>query len=79
LKAIDDGHCSGFVIRLRVENLSGGQVVPTSADLFSEVADLLDASLIERDGQRQNFLGKVRECYRLTDLGRQALRRTHRR
>ena len=72
LRALREGPCHGYALRVRVETMSGGFCVPSQGTIYPMLREFERAECVqsrhEKDGRR------VRKVYTLTTRGRDALR-----
>jgi len=66
----------GYAISKHVVEISEGKVRFSAATLYENIAKLLDAGYIERDGERDIELGERRKFYRATGAGAHAVDET---
>ena len=76
LLALADGEKHGYGIMLEVEANTKGQVLMGPGTLYGSIKRMLKASLIEESDERADpqMDDQRRKYYRLTNLGRRALR-----
>jgi DNA-binding PadR family transcriptional regulator len=77
LLALADGEKHGYGIMLEVEANTKGQVIMGPGTLYGSIKRMLQADLIEESDERvdpEMDDPRRRSYYRLTDLGRRALR-----
>jgi DNA-binding PadR family transcriptional regulator len=76
LLSLADGEKHGYGIMLEVEANTNGQVIMGPGTLYGSIKRMLKAELIEESDERADpqMDDQRRKYYRLTDLGRRALR-----
>ena len=76
LLALADGEKHGYGIMLEVEANTNGQVIMGPGTLYGSIKRMLKADLIEESDERADpeMDDQRRKYYRLTNLGRRALR-----
>ena len=77
LLALADGEKHGYGIMLEVEANTKGQVIMGPGTLYGSIKRMLQADLIEESDERidpETDDPRRRSYYRLTDLGRRAMR-----
>jgi DNA-binding PadR family transcriptional regulator len=76
LLSLADGEKHGYGIMLEVEANTNGQVIMGPGTLYGSIKRMLKADLIEESDERADpqMDDQRRKYYRLTDLGRRALR-----
>jgi len=76
LLALADGEKHGYGIMLEVEANTNGQVIMGPGTLYGSIKRMLKAELIEESNERADpeMDDQRRKYYRLTNLGRRALR-----
>jgi DNA-binding PadR family transcriptional regulator len=78
LLALLEGDRHGYAIMQAVERITGGAVAMGPGTLYGALKRLLEAGLVEEAGERSDG-DERRRYYRLTDLGRVAVRNETRR
>ena len=72
LRALREGPCHGYTLRVRVETMSGGFCVPSQGTIYPMLREFERAGCVqcrpEKNGRR------TRKVYALTARGRDALR-----
>jgi len=76
LLALADGEKHGYGIMMEVESNTKGRVIMGPGTLYGSIKRMLKANLIEESDERADpkMDDQRRRYYRLTDLGRRALR-----
>jgi len=76
LLALSDGALHGLGVRQSVEDRTGGEVKLYPANLYGSIRDLTESGLLEAlSADEQPDDDQRRQYYRLTALGRDALKR----
>src|SRR3954462_6186276 len=79
LLALADGERHGYAILQDVSERTGGQIRLRTGTLYTVIKRMLDGAWIEESDARARGDDERRRYYRLTPLGRQALRAEARR
>ena len=72
LNILEKEELHGYAIRKTFERLSSGRLVPSEGALYDLLKTLQKLGLIEGFWVEEN--GRLRKCYRITDLGREILK-----
>ncbi len=71
LNILKRGELHGYGIRKTFESLSSGQLVPSEGSLYDLLKGLQKLGLVKSYWVEED--GRLRKCYRITDLGEEIL------
>lgn len=73
LTSLIDGSKHGYAIAKQVSELTDDKVILSAATLYDNLSRMLEAGLIEREGEKDVEPGKRRKVYRISGLGAKAV------